>query len=126
MPLYEYYCRSCSAKFELLRPMSESSKLASCPSGHSGATRSVSLVARPSRGGSEFDLEASEGGVVGRPGDVGGGRGRGLEGVVERGLRVRAEVVRADEEDVAGGLDGHGVTSGGRRRGSAGAGGSRG
>jgi putative FmdB family regulatory protein len=62
MPLYEYYCRSCTSKFELLRPMSESSKLATCPSGHTGATRSVSLVARPARGASELDFESESAG----------------------------------------------------------------
>jgi len=43
MPLYEYYCRRCEAKFELLRPMSRSEDPATCPSGHEEAERVLSL-----------------------------------------------------------------------------------
>lgn len=50
MPLYEYYCRQCEAKFELLRPMSRSEEPASCPSGHPGAQRVLSLFAAFSSG----------------------------------------------------------------------------
>ena len=45
MPLYEYYCPSCSQKFELLRPMSRSDDPATCPRGHAGVERVVSLFA---------------------------------------------------------------------------------
>lgn len=45
MPVYEYYCRSCQNKFELLRPMKMATVTASCPSGHEGATRTVSVFA---------------------------------------------------------------------------------
>ena len=45
MPLYEYRCPTCRTKFELLRPMRRSSEPATCPRGHSGATRTISLVA---------------------------------------------------------------------------------
>ncbi len=31
MPIYEYYCPECQAKFEVLRPMSRSDEPASCP-----------------------------------------------------------------------------------------------
>jgi len=51
MPLYEYYCRACNAKFELLRPMTRSDEPAVCPEGHRGAVRTLSVVApvgRPS------------------------------------------------------------------------------
>ena len=51
MPLYEYHCPTCRATFELLRPMRRSSQSAACPRGHRGATRTVSLVAAPARGG---------------------------------------------------------------------------
>jgi putative FmdB family regulatory protein len=43
MPLYEYYCPTCSQKFEILRPMSRSDEPATCPEGHAGAERVVSL-----------------------------------------------------------------------------------
>ncbi len=31
MPLYEYFCSGCSLRFELLRPISEVNRAASCP-----------------------------------------------------------------------------------------------
>jgi putative FmdB family regulatory protein len=45
MPVYEYYCRTCQSKFELLRPMKQATSTASCPSGHDGAARTVSVFA---------------------------------------------------------------------------------
>ncbi|HYM14332.1 MAG TPA: zinc ribbon domain-containing protein [Dehalococcoidia bacterium] len=45
MPLYEYYCRTCAAKFELLRPMSRAAEVATCPSGHGGSVRMLSVFA---------------------------------------------------------------------------------
>jgi putative FmdB family regulatory protein len=45
MPVYEYYCRTCQNKFELLRPMKQSALTANCPSGHEGATRTISVFA---------------------------------------------------------------------------------
>ena len=45
MPLYEYYCPTCKTRFELLRPMSRSGELATCPSGHGKAERVVSVFA---------------------------------------------------------------------------------
>lgn len=45
MPLYEYYCPTCSQKFEILRPMSRSDEPATCPEGHDGAERVVSVFA---------------------------------------------------------------------------------
>lgn len=45
MPVYEYRCPKCRTAFELIRPMSESSDAATCPKGHAGAERVVSLVA---------------------------------------------------------------------------------
>lgn len=43
MPVYEYYCRSCQSKFELLRPMRMSNRAAECPEGHTGAERTLSV-----------------------------------------------------------------------------------
>ena len=50
MPLYEYYCRDCLAKFELLRPMSRMDEAAICPQGHAGGRRVLSTFAALSRG----------------------------------------------------------------------------
>lgn len=54
MPLYEFRCRTCDTTFELRRPMSEASDPASCPDGHDGAVRllSVFATAGASTGGS--------------------------------------------------------------------------
>jgi len=50
MPLYEYYCRRCERKFELLRPMSRSNEPVTCPRGHEGAQRLLSLFSSFSKG----------------------------------------------------------------------------
>ncbi len=49
MPLYEYYCTRCAAKFELLRPMSRADEPATCPKGHGAAARMLSVFARVGR-----------------------------------------------------------------------------
>jgi putative FmdB family regulatory protein len=50
MPLYEYYCPKCTSKFELLRPMSRADEGATCPRGHNGGTRTLSVFAAVSKG----------------------------------------------------------------------------
>jgi putative FmdB family regulatory protein len=50
MPLYEYYCPRCETRFELLRPMSRSDRSATCPNGHEGAQRVVSVFSAVSKG----------------------------------------------------------------------------
>ena len=45
MPVYEYRCRTCESTFEMRRPMSEASAPASCPDGHDGAIRLLSVFA---------------------------------------------------------------------------------
>jgi putative FmdB family regulatory protein len=45
VPVYEYRCRTCDDVFELRRPMSESSEPATCPDGHPGAVRLLSVFA---------------------------------------------------------------------------------
>jgi putative FmdB family regulatory protein len=45
MPLYEYRCRTCDDTFEVRRPMSQSSEPATCPQGHDGAVRLLSVFA---------------------------------------------------------------------------------
>lgn len=45
VPLYEYRCPTCHTTFELRRPMAESGAEATCPGGHRGATRVLSVFA---------------------------------------------------------------------------------
>lgn len=45
MPLYEFRCRTCESTFEVRRPMSEASDPATCPEGHEGAVRLLSVFA---------------------------------------------------------------------------------
>ncbi len=50
MPLYEYYCRRCQGRFELLRPVGRMDDPASCPEGHAGSERVLSTFATFSQG----------------------------------------------------------------------------
>ena len=50
MPLYEYQCGECEARFEMLRPMSRADEPAICPQGHPGAKRAISTFATGGRG----------------------------------------------------------------------------
>ena len=50
MPIYEYYCRECAAKFERLERRPAATDTAVCPAGHAGATRTLSLFATLARG----------------------------------------------------------------------------
>jgi len=52
MPLYEYYCKSCNRRFELLRPMGRMDDAAVCPQGHRGGNRVLSTFAAFSQGSS--------------------------------------------------------------------------
>jgi putative FmdB family regulatory protein len=45
MPIYEYECRKCDSKFELMRPFSLSSAPASCPTCKKSAHRVPSTFA---------------------------------------------------------------------------------
>jgi putative FmdB family regulatory protein len=62
MPLYEYHCPSCKTTFEVLRPMSNASSTAACPSGHKGASRVISLVASRAWAGEGAETLRSGGG----------------------------------------------------------------
>jgi putative FmdB family regulatory protein len=62
MPLYEYRCPKCRTTFELLRPMSASDGSATCPKGHDGAQRVVSLVASRVYGENGGSMTGSTGG----------------------------------------------------------------
>ena len=52
MPLYEYYCKSCQQRFELLRSMGRMDDPATCPEGHGGADRVLSTFAAFTQGDS--------------------------------------------------------------------------
>ncbi|MBC8364932.1 MAG: zinc ribbon domain-containing protein [Actinobacteria bacterium] len=45
MPLYDYRCATCDSTFEVRRPMSESGEPTTCPAGHEGARRLLSVFA---------------------------------------------------------------------------------
>ena len=45
MPIYEYVCRDCGNKFELLRPFSQVNKPAACPKCHKTAKKKLSTFA---------------------------------------------------------------------------------
>ena len=64
MPVYEDYCRTCGSKFELIRPMASSAAPASCPKGHAGAMRTLSVFATAGRTseGAPFDAPVGGGG----------------------------------------------------------------
>jgi putative FmdB family regulatory protein len=66
MPVYEYYCRPCNSKFELLRPLSAVDAPADCPSGHTNATRTLStfVALRGDRGGDAFQPAGMGGGCA--------------------------------------------------------------
>jgi len=53
MPTYEFRCSTCETTFEEQRPMSRSGEPATCPSGHDGARRVLSMFmsAAKSNGG---------------------------------------------------------------------------
>jgi putative FmdB family regulatory protein len=50
MPVYEYYCRDCEEKFDLLRPIVKADEPVACPEGHVGAARTITLFATIGRG----------------------------------------------------------------------------
>jgi putative FmdB family regulatory protein len=60
MPIYEYYCPRCDRKFEQLRPMARSDDPATCPQGHEGAGRVLSVFASMTRG-ADGSLQAVSG-----------------------------------------------------------------
>ncbi len=49
MPIYEYSCPHCNAKFELFRPLTQLNKAAFCPLCHASAKRIFSSFASPSK-----------------------------------------------------------------------------
>ncbi|RLC69367.1 MAG: hypothetical protein DRI26_09240 [Chloroflexi bacterium] len=70
MPIYEYFCPKCEEEFELMRPLSEADKPATCP--HCGAEgeRLISAFAskidyyiKPARGAFRKRKQEKAGGV---------------------------------------------------------------
>jgi len=74
MPLYEYRCPKCRTTFETLRPMREASSAATCPKGHAGAERVVSLVASRTYGDGNEAFSMGGGGCACGGGACGCGR----------------------------------------------------
>ena len=45
MPIYEYYCKTCHDSFDVRQPMGEMVQEMSCPEGHAGAQKALSVFA---------------------------------------------------------------------------------
>ena len=45
MPVYEYFCRTCDDKFEVMQPMTKMVQVMDCPEGHQGAQKVLSVFA---------------------------------------------------------------------------------
>jgi putative FmdB family regulatory protein len=56
MPLYEYFCPKCAAKYELLRPIGRGEDPGTCPKGHGGGARTLSMFAAVTKGGSTTEM----------------------------------------------------------------------
>jgi len=57
MPTYEYRCRTCHTVFEQRRPMAAADDPVSCPDGHRGAVRLLSVFA-PVGGSGDAEVPA--------------------------------------------------------------------
>ena len=76
MPLYEYYCQTCSETFDLLRPISRMDDEALCPRCNGGLQRKLSVFASfsTSAEGETSAIAGGGGGCCGGGcGDGGGG-----------------------------------------------------
>ena len=61
MPLYEYRCRECDARFELRRSFADADAHASCPTGHDDAVRLLPVFASMRAGSSASEAPAPSG-----------------------------------------------------------------
>jgi putative FmdB family regulatory protein len=78
MPIYEYKCPACGDVFEQMRPMSQATNPAPCPSCKTESPRTVSRLARAGAGSSGGEGGADDLGFGGSDfggGDFGGGHG---------------------------------------------------
>jgi putative FmdB family regulatory protein len=64
MPIYEYFCPKCAAKFEELRPLARADDAAVCAKGHRGATRTLSVFAMSAKGSDGESLPSMGGGCA--------------------------------------------------------------
>ncbi len=63
MPLYEYYCQDCEARFDALRPMSQADEPIACARCHSPHTsRAISLFSALSKSHSGETRSITSGG----------------------------------------------------------------
>jgi putative FmdB family regulatory protein len=69
VPVYEFRCTTCHAVYDERRPMAEADAPATCPGGHTGATRLLPVFATTGL------AAAPAGGACGAP--VAGGCGSG-------------------------------------------------
>ena len=60
MPLYEYYCSTCTQRFERLRSVDMARLEADCPACGSFSRRVVSVFARRAKSSSGHDLSMTE------------------------------------------------------------------
>jgi putative FmdB family regulatory protein len=65
MAVYEYRCTTCATTFELRRTMSQSNDPATCPDGHVGAKRMLSVFASVGGGASSAGAPAPAVGQMG-------------------------------------------------------------
>lgn len=59
VPVYEYFCKSCDDKFEVLAPMGRMTQVLDCPEGHLGARKVLSVFATVSTVPSSQAFDAS-------------------------------------------------------------------
>ena len=59
VPVYEYFCKSCDDKFEVLQPMTKLVAVMDCPEGHVGAQKVLSMFATVSTVPSSQAFDAS-------------------------------------------------------------------
>ena len=68
MPIYEYRCRNCQRRFELLRTFSQKDESAPCPAcGATEIRRELSVIAAPTGGDGACGWNESAGACL-RPG----------------------------------------------------------
>lgn len=60
MPIYEYWCESCSKEFEQMRPMSQSSEPGTCPTCKASAGKLPSVFANKA----DYAIKVPRGGAL--------------------------------------------------------------
>lgn len=62
MPRYEFRCRTCDDRFDVVRPMTDSALPAPCPAGHADTLRVLSVFATTGGGAPTREAVAAGGG----------------------------------------------------------------